>query len=429
MGWPKVEFPIPILLMSDAPDQHSGLARITRDLASILCGQPEWRVGTYGWLGTGSSRLPWTQYHIRGGWGEADFPAVWDEFSQGKPGVVLSVWDLHRIVWLARPDMLTEGELRKWLTDARAHRMRLWSYIPIDATGPGDRLTAMARETLLGIDRILAYSPWAADVVRRTIGDAEADKRGVSWMPHGLGDTWTPASSPTMAISDNEYSTNSTVSDVPSTIPVDLEPQEGGGSHAGGPVIGVVATNQARKDFGLWAAVAAGLRQVRPDVRWWVHTDAILRHWNLAALIEDFRLHDIVEVTLPQLTDAEMAERYRKCSLTLAVAPEGFGYPIFESIACGVPCLHVSYAGGASIMKTCGLEQALVSPETMRLEGEHNYLRPVHSPELWVEYILDLLEQLPLEDGMLTGRVDHLRWSKLKWPWRRWFRDGIGEVA
>src|SRR6266436_2003926 len=61
---------------------------------------------------------------------------------------------------------------------------KIWGYFPVDSTGPGDRLSTMARETLLGLDRILVTSPWAEVVMRRTLGDQACAQRGLSWMPH-----------------------------------------------------------------------------------------------------------------------------------------------------------------------------------------------------------------------------------------------------
>lgn len=416
--------PTPILLLSDDPSQSSGLARITRDLATVLTGQMEWRVGTLGWMGVGSSRLPWSQYHLHDHEeGQFSLPSVWDEFSQGERGIILTIWDLSRLQWLARPDLF-ESPAQEWLREARSRlKFRLWGYLPIDAVGPGNRLSAMLRETLLGFDRLLAYSPWGEEVVRSTIGEEEAGKRGITWLPHGLGKVWCPrndrGAEPDALVGACE---ESGVSDEPVRADGGLLLPEPA------PVrIGVVATNQARKDFGVWAAIARGLKEVGPDVRWWVHTDDPIRHWSIPALLEDFGLADIVEVTTPPITDAQLAAEYRACALTLGIGPEGFGFPLFESLACGVPVLHGDYAGGASIMRTCGLDGYLIQPLTYRIEGQYNCLRPVHSPEAWVGMIQGVLagENAEHEAGYCVARTTHLKWENLKYPWRRWAREGI----
>jgi len=138
------------------------------------------------WLdGAGSSRLPWQQYHCHPAtFGEYDLPAIWDEFSAGQIGVILTIWDLTRVQWLARPDLF-DSPAREWALRMRS-KIRLWGYVPVDSTGPGNKLTAMSRETLLGFDRLLAYSPFGEEVIRNSIGAEEAAVRGLEWLPHGL---------------------------------------------------------------------------------------------------------------------------------------------------------------------------------------------------------------------------------------------------
>src|SRR6266704_2503964 len=178
---------VPILMISDCPSQQSGLARITRDLCTLLASMPEFRVATLGKYGLGSSRLPWQQYQMQADeWGNVSLPMAWDEFSQDRPGIVMTIWDVTRLLWLARPEYCEDEGLHSWLQDRRRRRFRLWGYIPIDATGLHNRLSAMSKECLLGFDRLLAYSPHGMSVIRNTIGESEAEKRGLEWLPHGL---------------------------------------------------------------------------------------------------------------------------------------------------------------------------------------------------------------------------------------------------
>jgi len=183
-------------------------------------------------------------------------------------------------------------------------------------------------------------------------------------------------------------------------------------------------TNQVRKDAGLWAQVCAGLvERLKGNVRFWLHTDVAMRHWSYDALIADFALGEYVYVTNPPCDDQWLARQYRKCACTfLPSSGEGFGYPLFESIACGTPVVHGDYAGGASLMASCGFGLWLVPAREWRLEGVHNSVRPVYNAGDWVEMIMIVLEQ---KQRVAEGAVDHLAWSRLGHVWKRWLREGL----
>lgn len=194
--------------------------------------------------------------------------------------------------------------------------------------------------------------------------------------------------------------------------------------------IGVVATNQERKDWGLMAEVARQLADVcTADGRTfkaWFHVDVMKRAWDLDALIADFGLADIVEVTLAPMVEDELVRRYRACDVTLAPGSgEGYGYPLFESLACGVPVVHGDYAGGASLMRTCGLEQLLVAPIAWRLEGQHNARRPIYDAADWM---LRTMATLEMKEEW-RARVAHLDWPALGPRFLTWFNDGIQTVS
>jgi len=392
---------IPIMFLSDAPDQSSGLARITRDLATMLSSHPRFRVATLGWHGSGSIRLPFQQYQMGPAeFGESSLPNAWVDFARGERGIIFTIWDISRMLWLTRPEYLQDETLRNNVMAIRQQAV-VWSYFPLDSIGPNDRLTSMSRETLLGLDRILVTSPWAEGVIRRTIGDMESDRRGLTWLPHAI---------------NTEVFHAETIS-------------EGNGNligHAAGTRIGVVATNQLRKDWGLVAETCALVRKQIPDLRLWWHIDVDVRHWSIPALLDDFGLADITEVTHPPIQDRELAARYRACDITLQPGlGEGFGYGIFESFACGVPAIHGRYASGSSLMGTCDLMQYTVAPVAYRYETEQNCLRPVYKAQDWAEKVMAMLQR---DHGDLSKKVEHLAVKNLYYPIRRWFEDGIARV-
>lgn len=392
--------PIPILFLGDGPDAPTGLGRITRDLASLVARMPEYRVATLGRAGLGSRHLPFHQYMISLSplnlqWGEQEIEKVWKDWSKGERGVVMTIWDPSRLLWFARPEFAGDARLQSFLS---SHHFARWGYWPIDSTGPGDKLTGMAQDVLLGYDRLLAYTKWADSLVRRSIGEEESERRGLTWLPHGINfDTFTPR---------HKQQARERLSPM---------------MHEGDLVVGVVGTNQPRKDWGLAFATCASLRARHPRLRVWAHIDMLERHWSINALARDFGLGDVLTVTT-EGNDTEMSWRYSACDITLAIGlGEGFGYPIAESLACGVPVVHGAYGGGMEITP----EPMRVEPIAYRLDTLHNALRPVYEPGMWAERVEVLLNG-EISIDSCRGQVAHLSWKNL-WPacFKPWFLEGL----
>lgn len=382
----------PILLMSDSPELPSGLARITRDLAMHISNDlPRFRVGTLGRAGHGSRTLPWAQYNFaptpQDQWGVAALPGAWEDFAGDTPGVIMTIQDPSRMYWFTHPDSMEEG-IARFLRQARFQR---WGYFPVDSTGPGDKLSGICCAALQGYDRLLGYTKFGAGVLSRSAG------RAVDWIPHGLDmDVFQPrdrkAARIAMGFKDNAL------------------------------VVGCNMTNQPRKDWGLWASICAHLKRRDPNVRFWAHIDVIERTWSLPALIEDYGLADNVKVTMAgALSDVELSYFYSACDVTMLPSlGEGHGFPIVESMACGVPCVHGNYAGGAELIP----EAWRVDPVAWRVDTPYNCIRPVFDPARWAE----ILMASHGEGGMrsLAPYVEHLAWPKL-WTslWRKWFEEGL----
>lgn len=387
---------IPLLVLGDDPASKSGLGRIGRDLASLISRMPEFRVGYLARGGRGSRQLPFAQYTIQsnaatgeGQWGEWTLPEVWRDFAGDERGVLFSIWDASRLFWLARPEFQPEGTLRDFLSAGHFAR---WGYFAMDAAGPFGKHTSMTTNTLKGYDRVLTYSRWAKELT---------DASGIcnQWLPHGMNThVWVPQRK-----------------DVARAM---LSPS----IHRHDFLVGVVATNQARKDWGLVCEAASIVRRSVPELRLWFHVDTLERHWSIPALLADFGLTDITTVT-HEMTDSEMAYAYSACDVTVHPGAEGFGYPLIESMACGTPVVHGNYAGGPSLVQPqCGV---LVEPVAWRLETLHNAVRPVYVGEHWAAAILSVRER-EIAPEMCRASVEFLDW-KLLWPsvWKKWFLGGL----
>jgi glycosyltransferase involved in cell wall biosynthesis len=345
---------IPFLVLSDAPSITTGLARITRELLKHMRTDPEmssiFRIGT---LGIGQRcyiSKPYPQYPgTLGVGGVPELMDVWRDFSQGENGIVFTIMN---------------PEWMPWIHEIPRRNFNLWGYFPIDCEGPNGMRKSIL-ETVNRYDRKLAYTSWAARLI-----DSEH-------LPHGID---TSIFYPRPKLSHDKL------------------------------VIGVCATNTSRKDWGLAAETCAILKHRGHKIQLLAHTD---HFGHLPELFAEFGLSNDVFLDNARYQEDEMAEWYSLCDVTLAIGSgEGFGYPIAESLACGVPCIHGNYAGGAEIT------HYHITARGWRYDGLDK--RPVFKAVDWVALIEVILTRKM--GGKLDSRLD---WNNL-WPrWKHWLLKGV----
>jgi glycosyltransferase involved in cell wall biosynthesis len=400
--------PLPVLIVGDAVSAPTGLGRIAAEIATRADANLKdvCRIATLGCGGAGSRRFEFQQYHAEGMGKDfviPNLPEVWEDWAGDEPGVVLFVWDASRLGWFSRPNVMCEDLfLKRFLTSAKFKR---WIYTPVDAEGPHGRLSYPLVQSLLGFDRILAYGAFGQRVIGDSLGDAASRERDLWLIPHGLDrDVFYQHNRVTARRDFFGY-----------TSAGNLRGTQWGGLQDDEPFVGTVATNQKRKDWGLWAEVCALFLERHPKARFWIHVDVMERDWSIPALLIDYGLADRTAISLDSLTDEQMAQAYSACDLTLGIgAGEGFGYPIAESLFCGTPVIHGNYAGAVDYLS----DEMLVNPITLHLEGVYASKRPVYSPGDW----LDTMEYLL---GKRVNRPGQLDWSVV-WPqFEAWFRKGL----
>ena len=109
------------------------------------------------------------------------------------------------------------------------------------------------------------------------------------------------------------------------------------------------------------------------------------------------------------------------CSVTLGIGNgEGFGYPVFESLACGVPCVHGSYSGAAEHMH----REMLVDPIAYYSAGAFTSKRAVYRPEDWADAATScaLKASQTARHSLLPRQLD---WDNNWANWEKWFREGL----
>lgn len=398
---------IPLLLVGDAVSAGTGLGRIIGDLALRIHDHlgNVYRVATAGYASPGSIKYPFQQYVFdMKEWVISTLPQIWLDFAGDEKGVVLFVWDASRLGWFSQPEqsqlLADDPALRGFLMNPPFER---WIYCPVDSEGPGQRLTFPVMKSLLGFDRIIAYGAFGLNVIHRTISHEESVKRHLAWLPHGIEtDIFYPAD---VALCRKMFIRYTGAMPLFGTQPPIASDEI---------LIGIVATNQARKDWALGVEVCAELAK-RRKIRLWIHTDVYERYWSIPCLLIDFGLVDKTITSLGFLSDERMAQAYSACDVTLGIGPEGFGYPIAESLACGTPVVVGSYGGQSDFVPP----EMQVQPIAFRYDGSFTCRRPVFSPTDWA----DTVERVVGMDSHLAQRYDwHFLWED---SWEPYFRAAV----
>lgn len=404
---------IPFLLYGDGPRLPTGLARIARDLAMRLVVEQEELGIRFAQVGVdypgGWQWQPWDfcgfQPNPEDQGREAVGIAI-EELTRecGRIPIVFMIMDPARCYDLTRYAKDVEGESYNRL-DAE-----FWGYYPLDAENRLSTLGGPAALAIQQTDRLCGYGRYGAGLLKRTRAQSSVPVESVSYLPHGIEThVFTPGVS--LLLADQSFR------EWAERVPSDAIK------------LGCVATNQPRKDLGLLFSTVAELNatQRRPVVLW-LHTDKPTSAWDIGELAITCGLsQQEIAVSVEELTDLQLAARYGWSDLTIAPGlGEGFGYPIVESLACGIPVIHGNYAGGVELIPDPAW---LLEPVAWRLESVYALLRPVFSPKAaaaCVQQVLQRMEAHPtLMRAYCAGAVAHLNWEHLWTRWRRWISQGL----
>ncbi len=382
---------VPILIISDNPTTSTGLGRITADVALQMNDMPEFRVGVLGGGGTTSRELPYQLYptsFIARDYVIPDLPRIWKDFAGQEKGIVLTIWNHTWLDWLVRPQRLPDGEMKKFLMEKP---FKVWGYIPID----GERADGTTSEgpTLAAFDRLLAYTQYGAAVISKTTG------KEVEHLGHG---TDTSVFYPRSRAEGRRRLAQ---------IPKDSL------------MVGCVATNTHRKDWPLAFETCAELNRMGEKVTLWAHTDNFSpadsphARWDLQELAKFYQVKTVLTNFHFALED--MAYALSACDVTLGVGSgEGWGMPMAESLACGVPVVTGDYAGATEFVPS----SMRVKPTGYKIDTIHMIKRPVYDPRVWAARAKAVADTRDTRESLLD---EQFQWANL-WPkWQEWLKAGL----
>lgn len=387
-----------LMILSDSPNGLSGLGRITRELALRIHEHlsDEIEVCTFALGSADSATLPFKQYEMKAeNLIPLNLPATWRDFAGDERGAILAIYNVSWIPFFTFPDKCPDEGLRDFV---KSKPCSFWTYTPIDGDCRPGMLPLNMAEALYGFDRVAHYTQFA-----KRITDASWKELGVSKetavLPHGL-DTSVFYPRPREEARRTFYERATGESENPLLDDVVM--------------IGVVATNSARKDFPLVFQTCSELVGRGFNIGLCILTDHPRKSWDMVALAREYNMGGRV-IFARALNDDELAWIYSGCDVTLAPASGGgWELPLMESIACGCPPVHGNYAGGAELLPS----GCLVEPVAFRNDGFFAVRRPCHDSSAWADTVQRVLGSIPLLPS-------YVPWPDAWEMWRQWLLKGI----
>lgn len=398
---------IPLLIVSDGICSPTGLGRISRELAIRINENLSdvFRLGTLGYGANTSRHFPWQQYVISNlqNWSIPELPSVWNDFCGNEHGIILGIWNASWMYWMADPDKLPDSDLKGFI---KAKPYESWLYFPVDSEGPNGKLSEQEYKIFSSFDRILTYTEWGAGVVDNTMKAYGGFKAACEHRPHGTDDK--------IFFPRDRHEARQTF--------IERIVRRGSKGVIDDKItlIGVCATNTPRKDWPLAFEVCKELLDRGVNVGLWAHTDRFKKDWDLFSLADEFDMRLRTIFTNNHLTDEDVSWGYAACDCVLGIgAGEGWGLPMSEALACGIPVVTGDYAGAKEFVPD-GLR---VAPAALRYDGFFACKRPVFSASDWADKVMEVIR--PAGEPRLPQLAPKYFWNECWSEWEQWFRAGL----
>jgi len=304
-----------VLWVSDSPLVGSGFGRVTREITTRLAKVPGMEVACLGWSYDGwpydRIRFPFAIYPSRGSSdGPENFERVINEF---KPHVVITLGEIWMLDWLhthpVRPQF-------KWI-----------GYFALD----GGPFYPPWEPMLKDVDELVTMSEFSREVFQQGL-----PSRKIHVIYHGVDATaFRPLPERDRLKSHERF--------------------------RGKFVIGCVARNQPRKNIPALVQAFALLCEKIDNLHLFLHMNPCDVGYDIVTLLRRYRLEGHADVSGPDfslhqaLEDEQLNRLYNIFDVTvLPSVAEGFGLPIIESFAAGVPVVATDYSACTELVRGRG---------------------------------------------------------------------------
>jgi glycosyltransferase involved in cell wall biosynthesis len=328
--------------MSDCPILHTGQAVVLREVALGLHNSGKYEVVVFAWGYNGTPhQFPFTMLPAsardfgRGGIPEAGIPGLEQIVDRIKPDIVWTVADIWMVNYIAE---LKNRATFKWI-----------AYTPID----GLPILDYWHPWFENVDQLVMETKFGMDEVGKANPNLD-----LTYIYHGCKSEIFRPLSVTEKVQIRAGITYAGIKDENN-----IEPRRGLPIDAF--VVGVVARNQPRKNFDKTLKAFAIFAKDKPNARLWLHTSPVDQGYNLVQLSCLLGIKDKVCFTPNYSIVQGLSETDLNIVMNtfdvhlLPTQGEGFGIPIVETMAAGVPQVvsdytsHVEFAKEGGIMIPC----------------------------------------------------------------------------
>ena len=344
--------PIRVLWISDSPHFETGFGRVTKELTHRLAQNPNLQLSCIGWGYDGSAAMP-QHYRVpvypasASACGQDVIESVVADF---KPDVVVSLGELRMVEWLARHEV--------------RHQFKWVGYVPLD----GGPFYPPWESILRQMSEVIAMSRFGQETLQSGLKEQR-----VRMIYHGVDD--------------------SVYRPLPDRRELKKHPR-----FRDKFVVGCVARNQPRKNLPALVQAFALLSKRYSDLHLYLHSMPSQSGYDLPSLLKRYQLQGRADLASPDLklqsglTDEQMNELYNLFDvMALPTCAEGFGLPLIESMAAGVPVVATNFSACPELVRGRGelaavkttiisggniLEQAIVDVEDLARCIEKLYLSP-----------------------------------------------------